>query len=101
MAPSMPAPAHTAAHAQTAKFDTIELVQPSARQTMRMSSSSNASQKETSELKLIEVTEPAASTPEQQKEMQKQELSLRGGEMCPGRFCFIIPCPLPCNCCII
>ncbi|KAK0390513.1 hypothetical protein NLU13_0017 [Sarocladium strictum] len=29
---------------------------------------------------------------------------LRGGEgggCCPGRFCFCIPCPLPCNCCII
>lgn len=24
-----------------------------------------------------------------------------GGEACPGRFCFIIPCPIPCNCCII
>ncbi|KAH6695007.1 hypothetical protein F5X68DRAFT_27891 [Plectosphaerella plurivora] len=31
------------------------------------------------------------------------ELGLRGGrdgEMCPGRFCFIIPCPLPCNFCV-
>lgn len=31
-------------------------------------------------------------------------LHLRGGdrsEMCPGRFCFIIPCPIPCDCCII
>lgn len=30
--------------------------------------------------------------------------NIRGGErsgMCPGRFCFIIPCPLPCDCCII
>ncbi|KAL2186975.1 hypothetical protein L209DRAFT_685335, partial [Thermothelomyces heterothallicus CBS 203.75] len=30
-------------------------------------------------------------------------MSLRGGRSraCPGRFCFIIPCPLPCDCCII
>ncbi|KAJ4145166.1 hypothetical protein LMH87_004024 [Akanthomyces muscarius] len=29
------------------------------------------------------------------------ELGLRGGgETCPGRFCFIIPCPIPCNFCI-
>merc|ERR1712098_418554 len=32
------------------------------------------------------------------------ELSLRGGSegrgMCPGRFCFIIPCPIPCNFCV-
>lgn len=33
-------------------------------------------------------------------ETRAPELHLRGGEMCPGRFCFIIPCPLPCNCCV-
>ncbi|KAI6082353.1 hypothetical protein F4821DRAFT_264050 [Hypoxylon rubiginosum] len=30
--------------------------------------------------------------------------NLRGGErssLCPGRFCFIIPCPLPCDFCVI
>ncbi|KAK2028112.1 hypothetical protein LX32DRAFT_640245 [Colletotrichum zoysiae] len=31
-------------------------------------------------------------------------MSLRGGHdgqgACPGRFCFIIPCPLPCNFCV-
>ncbi|KAI1088220.1 hypothetical protein F5B19DRAFT_472210 [Rostrohypoxylon terebratum] len=30
--------------------------------------------------------------------------NLRGGERsscCPGRFCFCIPCPLPCDFCII
>ncbi|KAI1142631.1 hypothetical protein F5Y05DRAFT_125056 [Hypoxylon sp. FL0543] len=29
---------------------------------------------------------------------------LRGGDrssVCPGRFCFCIPCPLPCDFCII
>lgn len=29
---------------------------------------------------------------------------MRGGDrggMCPGRFCFIIPCPIPCDFCII
>jgi hypothetical protein len=51
-----------------------------------------------------------ADQPKRQQEMDPQrphadtELSLRGGNdgrgMCPGRFCFIIPCPLPCNCCI-
>ncbi|KAF3767150.1 hypothetical protein M406DRAFT_69312 [Cryphonectria parasitica EP155] len=33
----------------------------------------------------------------------KDTTDLRGGErseMCPGRFCFIIPCPLPCDFCI-
>ncbi|KAB5530312.1 hypothetical protein GE09DRAFT_1228316 [Coniochaeta sp. 2T2.1] len=31
------------------------------------------------------------------------ELTLRGGDRggcCPGRFCFCIPCPLPCDFCI-
>ncbi|PSR82526.1 hypothetical protein BD289DRAFT_437180 [Coniella lustricola] len=34
---------------------------------------------------------------------QDKPTELRGGErsqMCPGRFCFIIPCPLPCDFCI-
>ncbi|KAI0391307.1 hypothetical protein F5Y17DRAFT_18650 [Xylariaceae sp. FL0594] len=34
----------------------------------------------------------------------ESELSLRGGDRggcCPGRFCFCIPCPLPCDFCII
>ncbi|KAK1774844.1 hypothetical protein QBC45DRAFT_336595 [Copromyces sp. CBS 386.78] len=31
-------------------------------------------------------------------------IGLRGGDrggMCPGRFCFCIPCPIPCDCCFI
>ncbi|KAK4195485.1 hypothetical protein QBC40DRAFT_211418 [Triangularia verruculosa] len=39
-----------------------------------------------------------------QKPHEDSELGLRGGDRggcCPGRFCFIIPCPLPCDCCII
>ena len=34
-------------------------------------------------------------------ESHETELKLRGGErgsMCPGRLCFIIPCPIPCDC---
>ncbi|KUJ23993.1 uncharacterized protein LY89DRAFT_679257 [Mollisia scopiformis] len=45
-----------------------------------------------------------STTPAQAKESQDQEMRIRGGDrggMCPGRFCFIIPCPLPCDCCII
>ncbi|KAM5510267.1 hypothetical protein FOXYSP1_10367 [Fusarium oxysporum f. sp. phaseoli] len=32
------------------------------------------------------------------------QVSMRGGDRggpCPGRFCFCIPCPLPCDCCFI
>ncbi|KAI9158886.1 hypothetical protein HJFPF1_06888 [Paramyrothecium foliicola] len=40
-----------------------------------------------------------------QRPHDEPEVNLRGGEQgrgcCPGRFCFCIPCPLPCNCCII
>ncbi|OIW35606.1 hypothetical protein CONLIGDRAFT_627639 [Coniochaeta ligniaria NRRL 30616] len=39
-----------------------------------------------------------------QKPHPDSELSLRGGDRggcCPGRFCFCIPCPLPCDFCII
>ncbi|KAH7014158.1 uncharacterized protein B0I36DRAFT_369147 [Microdochium trichocladiopsis] len=38
-------------------------------------------------------------------EPSQQEMGLRGGDrgrggMCPGRFCFIIPCPIPCDFCV-
>ncbi|TVY17702.1 hypothetical protein LARI1_G003236 [Lachnellula arida] len=42
-----------------------------------------------------------STTQEQAKESQEQEVHMRGGDMCPGRFCFIIPCPIPCDFCII
>ncbi|KAK3395077.1 hypothetical protein B0H63DRAFT_556169 [Podospora didyma] len=50
-------------------------------------------------------TQPAAS---QSMDYQKPavqskdepEMGLRGGEACPGRFCFIIPCPIPCDFCV-
>ncbi|TVY75888.1 hypothetical protein LSUE1_G007436 [Lachnellula suecica] len=42
-----------------------------------------------------------STTQAQAKESQDQEVHMRGGDACPGRFCFIIPCPIPCNFCII
>ncbi|KAF4120414.1 hypothetical protein GMORB2_3215 [Geosmithia morbida] len=40
----------------------------------------------------------------QQPHAEQPQMTLRGGQegrgMCPGRFCFIIPCPIPINCCI-
>ncbi|CEJ94111.1 hypothetical protein VHEMI09662 [[Torrubiella] hemipterigena] len=43
--------------------------------------------------------DPTAPHPE------SEQPRLRGGHneggACPGRFCFIIPCPIPINCCII
>ncbi|EGX89875.1 hypothetical protein CCM_08128 [Cordyceps militaris CM01] len=42
-----------------------------------------------------------AQKPHADTENTEPELGLRGGgETCPGRFCFIIPCPIPINCCI-
>ncbi|KAL6887956.1 hypothetical protein GGI43DRAFT_388031 [Trichoderma evansii] len=33
-----------------------------------------------------------------------EQVNMRGGDRggcCPGRFCFIIPCPIPIDCCIV
>lgn len=42
--------------------------------------------------------------PDPQRPHAEHPAEMRGGDrggLCPGRFCFIIPCPLPCDCCII
>lgn len=43
--------------------------------------------------------------PQDNIERAEPELNLRGGKDCDGhcrgRFCFIIPCPIPINCCVI
>ncbi|OAA56721.1 hypothetical protein SPI_07728 [Niveomyces insectorum RCEF 264] len=53
----------------------------------------------------IELTQPPASKPmnPQRPHDDAESVHLRGGrsEMCPGRFCFIVPCPLPCDFCVI
>ncbi|KAH8820721.1 hypothetical protein F5884DRAFT_764962 [Xylogone sp. PMI_703] len=50
-------------------------------------------------------TQPQLVEPMKPKAPEEEEvvLTLRGGrsEACPGRFCFIIPCPFPCDFCII
>ncbi|KAI1257367.1 hypothetical protein MGN70_000407 [Eutypa lata] len=49
--------------------------------------------------------QPIASKPmDPQRPHEEPTVGLRGGDRggcCPGRFCFIIPCPLPCDCCVI
>ncbi|OTA55463.1 hypothetical protein K449DRAFT_388135 [Hypoxylon sp. EC38] len=45
-----------------------------------------------------------AMDPQRPQPDQPEFGNLRGGErssLCPGRFCFCIPCPLPCDFCII
>ncbi|KAK4654210.1 hypothetical protein QC762_000335 [Podospora pseudocomata] len=53
----------------------------------------------------LQTSQPATFQPmDTQKPHEDSEVGLRGGDRggcCPGRFCFIIPCPLPCDCCII
>ncbi|KAI0385721.1 hypothetical protein F5Y04DRAFT_276245 [Hypomontagnella monticulosa] len=55
----------------------------------------------------VQITQPAAlqaMDPQRPQQDQPEFGHLRGGErsgMCPGRFCFCIPCPLPCDFCII
>ncbi|SPJ75328.1 uncharacterized protein FTOL_05059 [Fusarium torulosum] len=58
----------------------------------------------------MEMSQPKAHQPMDPQRPQPQtngepELSLRGGEdcggWCRGRFCFLIPCPIPIKCCVI
>ncbi|KAJ9156869.1 hypothetical protein NKR19_g4077 [Coniochaeta hoffmannii] len=53
----------------------------------------------------LETSQPPSFQPmNPQQPHPDSELTLRGGDrggMCPGRFCFCIPCPLPCDFCII
>ncbi|KAH8678192.1 hypothetical protein BX600DRAFT_451660 [Xylariales sp. PMI_506] len=49
--------------------------------------------------------QPTVSQPmNPQRPHEESQVGLRGGDrggMCPGRFCFCVPCPLPCDFCII
>ncbi|KAI1816890.1 hypothetical protein GGS20DRAFT_536022 [Poronia punctata] len=49
--------------------------------------------------------QPKASQPmNPERPHEEGDMRLRGGNRggcCPGRFCFCIPCPLPCDFCII
>ncbi|KAF4962376.1 hypothetical protein FSARC_9542 [Fusarium sarcochroum] len=56
----------------------------------------------------MQMDQPKAQQPMDTQKPQpdtEPELNLRGGEdcggYCRGRFCFIIPCPIPINCCVI
>ncbi|KAK3305299.1 uncharacterized protein B0T15DRAFT_531910 [Chaetomium strumarium] len=46
---------------------------------------------------------PQPMNPQKPHPETDTSLGLRGGRssVCPGRFCFCVPCPLPCDCCII
>ncbi|PON30830.1 hypothetical protein TGAM01_v200250 [Trichoderma gamsii] len=66
-------------------------------------------------LQTMTVTEPERSydaqpkshpamDPQQPHPDTAEDVNMRGGDRggcCPGRFCFIIPCPIPIDCCII
>ncbi|KAL2128327.1 hypothetical protein VTI74DRAFT_9341 [Chaetomium olivicolor] len=62
-------------------------------------------QPEPVQLHTLHTAQPPVSQPmNPNKPHPESELGLRGGErssLCPGRFCFCVPCPLPCDCCII
>ncbi|KUI57449.1 hypothetical protein VP1G_04786 [Cytospora mali] len=53
----------------------------------------------------VQASQPRLSEPmDPQRPHVETDARLRGGDrggMCPGRFCFIIPCPIPCDFCII
>ncbi|KAF2497946.1 hypothetical protein BU16DRAFT_559667 [Lophium mytilinum] len=57
----------------------------------------------------IEASQPQTQQPmrmmQQDPQAEQKTVGMRGGDgrggMCPGRFCFCVPCPLPCDFCII
>ncbi|KAI8962736.1 hypothetical protein F5Y11DRAFT_322060 [Daldinia sp. FL1419] len=55
----------------------------------------------------VQTTQPVAlqaMDPQRPQPEQPEYGNMRGGERgscCPGRFCFCIPCPIPCDFCII
>ncbi|SCN86237.1 related to putative protein [Fusarium fujikuroi] len=77
-----PEPAAQTFKAQKQPFEQMQMEQPKAHQSMSM---------------IIPKPNPTQPHPDTQ-------VSMRGGDRggpCPGRFCFCIPCPLPCDCCFI
>ncbi|KAK4221851.1 hypothetical protein QBC38DRAFT_491227 [Podospora fimiseda] len=56
------------------------------------------------ELQTVQPPAPPAMNPQKPHPENESMMGLRGGDRsscCPGRFCFCVPCPLPCDCCII
>lgn len=77
----------------------IQSTQPAASQAMSMRSDSQW-------LTCIHHLTCSLCTDPQQPhaDSEANTIGLRGGDrggMCPGRFCFCIPCPIPCDFCII
>ncbi|KAI2638571.1 hypothetical protein GGS21DRAFT_508975 [Xylaria nigripes] len=64
----------------------------------------NNQQQAPHEMKVI-AQQPMMSQPmDPERPHEEPQTSLRGGDrssLCPGRFCFCVPCPLPCDFCII
>ncbi|KAK0707723.1 hypothetical protein B0H67DRAFT_321397 [Lasiosphaeris hirsuta] len=62
-------------------------------------------QPEPAQLRALHTTQPPRSQAmDPQRPHPESDIGLRGGDrggMCPGRFCFCIPCPIPCDCCFI
>ncbi|KAI0534709.1 hypothetical protein GGR58DRAFT_505056 [Xylaria digitata] len=66
----------------------------------------NNEQRQSAREEMQEISlQPMTSQPmDPERPHEDSQMSLRGGErsgLCPGRFCFCIPCPLPCDFCII
>jgi len=75
MSPAQPTRAHLTQ--QTASPAGVETSQPQPQQSMNMTYAQNT---------------------------EAPRLGMRGGDRggaCPGRFCFCVPCPIPCDFCII
>ncbi|KAK3995714.1 hypothetical protein QBC44DRAFT_319273 [Cladorrhinum sp. PSN332] len=56
------------------------------------------------ELQTVQPPALQAMNPQKPHPENEMMMGLRGGQrgrLCPGRFCFCVPCPIPCDCCII
>ncbi|KAI1348489.1 hypothetical protein F5Y01DRAFT_213982 [Xylaria sp. FL0043] len=82
----------------------MALTQPENAQTTSAVNGQQQPQSPQGEMQEISL-QPMTSQPmDPQRPHEESQMNLRGGDRggcCPGRFCFCIPCPLPCDFCII
>jgi len=93
--PAQPAQTAQIAKTQDQPFEQMQIDQPRAHQHMSMSPNPVSRPGQTDRMIVIDP---------QQAHPDVDQVTMRGGNRggpCPGRFCFCIPCPFPCDFCII
>ncbi|GAW11468.1 hypothetical protein ANO14919_008140 [Xylariales sp. No.14919] len=79
---------------------------PTQPENAQAASAVNKEQRQSEREEMQEISlQPMTSQPmDPERPHAEPQMNLRGGErssLCPGRFCFCVPCPLPCDFCII